>query len=49
MANPRKNKIMKSIWFESEKEYKNLTDALDINDKEKVLDIMFAIYLRRDL
>lgn len=48
--NPHKNMQVKSVWFKTvPDEYKQLIDALDTNDKEKVLDIIFEIYLRGDL
>ena len=47
--NPRKDSIVKNIWFKSEKEYKQLKDALDSGDNDKVLDIIFKVYKRRDL
>lgn len=46
--NLRKNKEVKDVWFKK-KEYKELTDALDANETERVLDIIFAIYRRGDL
>lgn len=47
--NPRKNEIVRAIWFKSEKEYKELVNALDSYDNDKVLDIVFDIYKRGDL
>ena len=49
MVNSKKNKILKSIWFQNEKEYKKLKDALDGNYGQEVLDIMYEIYLRGDI
>jgi len=47
--NPRKNAVLKNFWFESEKEYRQLTDALDSGDNDKVLDLIYEIYKRGDL
>lgn len=49
MTNPLKNKLMKSIWFKDEKEYKSLVNAIETNESEIVKDIIYEIYLRGDL
>ena len=48
MVNKHKNMILKSVWFK-EGEYDRLVSALDSNDKEGVLDIIWEIHLRKDL
>lgn len=49
MPNNHKNFIQKILWFKSEDEYNQLTNAINTNEKDKVLDIIFKIYLRGDL
>ena len=48
MSNPHKNMEMFNICFKKG-EHKKLVNALEENDKEKILDIIFEIYLRGDL
>lgn len=48
MVNPYKNCEFKQIRFK-QGEYKKLVNALENNDKEKILDIIFAVYLRKDI
>ena len=49
MENKKKGFVLKGFWFASEREYNDLINALDTNNKEKVLDIIFKIKLRGDL
>jgi len=49
VINKHKGFILKHIFFKSEEEYNDLIQALDTNDKEKVLDILFTVKLRGDL
>ena len=47
MNNNKKGRFYKGIWFKSEEQYKDLLDALNTNDKDMVLDIMFEIFLAK--
>lgn len=42
--NIKKDKIMKEIWFDSEKQYKKLINSIEGNFKEEIFDIMFSIW-----
>lgn len=46
MVNPLKNYEFREIRYKP-KEYQKLMNALESNDKEEVLNIVFAIYLRK--
>lgn len=48
MVNARKGKLLIPMWL-SLKEYKDLIHALEVNDSEKVKDIMFEVYIRKDI
>ena len=47
--NPRKNKFLKRIWFESEKQYKKLINSIETGDRDLTLDILYKIYKEGDL
>lgn len=46
--NKHKNMILRSIWFKRG-EYNKLINAIENNNKEDVIDILFNIYNRGDL
>jgi hypothetical protein len=46
--NPRKNKVLISMWLEKD-EMKELSNALENNDKESILNVIFESYYRGDL
>lgn len=48
MVNPKKNKIIKSVWFLNENEYLELISYLEGNYKEEAFDLLFKIYKRGD-
>jgi hypothetical protein len=47
MSNPRKNKILKKIWFKP-KEYIDLVSNLQSNQREEVFKILMDAYQRGD-
>ncbi len=49
MVNQRKNKIVKSVWFRDELEYKQLINSIETGDRDIVLDLIYEIYKRGDL
>jgi len=42
--NPHKDKFDKRIWFNSEKQYNELINALEGNEKDKISDIMLKVF-----
>lgn len=46
--NSRKNKLLKNIWL-TEKEYKELINNLEQNNKEEAGRVLMDIYIRGDL
>ena len=49
VINLRKNKYVVSVWFKDVKEYNNLKEALEHNEQEKSINIMYDILVRGDL
>jgi hypothetical protein len=45
MKNKMKGRWFRGIFFQSEQQYYDLIDALNTNDKDEVLDIMFEIFV----
>jgi hypothetical protein len=45
--NPRKNQILKEIWFFNEKQYIDFIEAIENNDIDKILKIVFDIQMRK--
>jgi len=47
--NKRKGFLNKTLWFKHQKEYNDLIDYLESNEKEKLFDLLFEIKKRGDL
>ena len=47
--NPFKGCITKDVKYRNEKEFLDLTNAIETNDQQKVLDIIFKIYHEKRL
>jgi len=49
VINLRKNKYVVSVWFKDVKEYNNLKEALEHNEQEKVINILYSMLIKGDL
>lgn len=49
MANKRKGKILKEIWFKSEREYNELIESVKNNETEIAINLIKNIVIRGDL
>jgi len=43
VSNPKKNKVLVSMWFESRKQFEDLQDAISGSDCKKVMNILFKV------
>ena len=46
--NKHKNMVLKSVWFKP-KEFKELINALEGNNKEIIANIMIDVFIRGDI
>jgi hypothetical protein len=47
-GNPRQGKIMKAIWFKSEREFQKLKDACEGNYPEEAGNLIQEVMLREE-
>ena len=47
--NRRKGFLNKTLWFKHQKEYENLIDYLESNEKDEVFNLLFEMKKRGDL